>query len=145
MANDFQTQEVTYSDGSTSTLTFSWSVTGLKTKNESGNSAAVVQTYWKLEAEDSDGHKGEFTGATPFTSVGMTGDFVDFSELTEEMVVGWIKSEVAKSTSYQDHIFDVIFKKIDHVKSEFVDATMPWAPPVEAAPGTGLPTPPAPI
>lgn len=141
MANDFQTQQVTYSDGSTSTLTFSWSVTGVKTKNEVGNTGAVVQTYWKLTAEDSDGHTSEFSGATPFSTVGMTGDFVNFSELTEETVLGWIKSEVAKNAGYQDHIFEVIFKAVDHKKTDYQDATMPWAPVVEAAPGTGLPTP----
>lgn len=128
MANDFTTQEVTYSDDSTSTLTFTWSITGLKTKKEGSFENAVVQTHWKLKATDADGHTGEFAGATPFTTAGMTGEFTSFANLQEADVLGWIQGEVAKSATYQDHIFESIFKQLDHTKNEMKDATMPWAP-----------------
>lgn len=142
MANDFTTQEVTYSDDSTSTLTFAWKVTGLKTKKEGSFENAVVQTHWSLKATDSDGHVGEFTGATPFSTAGMTGDFTQFSELQEETVLDWIKGEVAKSAIYQDHIYESIFKQIDHKKNAFADATMPWAP---SEPEANPAMPPAPL
>lgn len=143
MANDFTTQEVTYSDDTTSTLTFTWAVTGLKTKKEGSFENAVVQTHWKLKATDSDGHIGEFSGATPFTTAGMTGDFTQFSELQEETVISWIQAEVAKSTTYQDHIFESIFKQIDHKKTDYKDVTMPWAP-AEPEANPTMP-PPAPV
>jgi hypothetical protein len=145
MANDFTTQEVTYSDETTSTLTFTWSVTGLKTKREGSFENAVVQTHWKLKATDSDGHEGEFSGATPFSTVGMTGDFTQFSDLQEETVLGWIQAEVAKNEQYQDHIFESIFRQMDHKKTDFKDVTMPWAP-VDAPRNPDMPaTEPAPL
>ena len=51
-------------------LTLSWSVTGIKTRDQVNSEGetltnAVVQTYWKVVGTDAEGNTGEFAGATP--------------------------------------------------------------------------------
>lgn len=112
-------------------IAFTWAVTGLKTRTEGDNQDAVVQTYWKKIGTDENGHTGEFIGATPFTSVNVpAGEFVPFAQLTEEMVLSWIKAVVVGS--YEEHVNGVISKQIADKASPITDTPMPWAPVVEA-------------
>jgi hypothetical protein len=120
---------ITISRPDYSHLTFTWSVTSLKTKNEGSNESAVVQTYWKKIGTDAQGNTGEFSGATPFTSTTMPeGDtFVPFSELTEEIVLGWIKDVVVGS--YEDHVNGKIAEQIDAKVNVITEAELPWSTP----------------
>ena len=109
-------------------ITYTWKVTSLKTKNEGDFEHAVVQTYWQKIGTDGDGHQGTFSGATPFTTSTMPEgqDFVPFSELTEEMVLEWIKAVVVGS--YADHVNGKIQEQIDQHVNPVAEAQMPWAP-----------------
>lgn len=114
-------------------MTYTWKVTGLKTKDEGSNASAVVQTYWEKIGTDSNGNVGKFSGATPFTSANVpSGSFVPFEELTEEIVLGWIKAEVVGS--YEQHVNEQIQKQIDAAANPVVEATLPWAAPVVNTP-----------
>jgi hypothetical protein len=120
-------------------ITYTWEITGLKTKTEGDNLSAVVQTYWKKTGTDENGNEGTFSGATPFTSVDVpNGEFVPFEELTEETVLNWIKAVVVGS--YEQHVNGQIQKQIDEKITPIVDAALPWAPPAEEAP-PGTPAP----
>ena len=129
MATDIpNTQVHTWTDGSTSTVTYSWSVTTLKTRTEGSFTNAVVQTQWKLKAVDENEVTGEFSGATPFTTATMpNGDtFVPFSELTEDVVIGWIQDVVVGT--YAAHITEQIWKQMDEKIVAVAETKMPWAP-----------------
>lgn len=110
-------------------LTLSWEVTGVKTKNEINTdgdtlSDAVVQTYWKCTGTDADGNEGSFSGATPFTAIGIPeSEFVAFDSLTEETVLGWIKNTVVGG--YLEHVQEQIQKQID--SSTIQEPSLPWA------------------
>ena len=96
-------------------LTYEWKLTGLKKQNSDIITEAVVGTQWKLIATDEDGNTGTFNGATPFNiSQINTGSFTEYSNLTEEQVLSWIKNHVSgsASTNYMDHIEGVILKEI---------------------------------
>lgn len=117
-------------------FTYNWSVTSLKVKDEvnaDGDTLknAVVQTYWKVTGTDDAGNTGEFSGATPFTAKDVpAGSFVDFAELTEETVIGWIKSVVNNDAAYKAHIDAQIQKRIDtEVAREVSSSELPWAAP----------------
>lgn len=120
-----------------SDLTFTWKVTGVKTKDEvnaDGDTLqnAVVQTYWQKVGTDADGKTGTFSGATPFTAANVpAGSFVAFADLTEETVLGWIKSVVVDG--YEAHINAQIQKQIDDQTIQ--EPTLPWmaAAPVDSA------------
>jgi len=111
------------------TITYTWKITGLKTKDVSEDKpAAVVQTYWQKIGTDEDGNEGTFSGATPFTvdPTDESGPFIPFEELTEEDVLDWIKTVVVGG--YADHVNGQIAKQIEEKISPVVDNRLPWAP-----------------
>jgi hypothetical protein len=120
-------------------ITYTWKVTGLKTRNEGQFDNAVVQTYWTKTGTDENGNEGSFQGATPFSTNGMPDGqtFVPFEQLTEEAVLNWIKAVVVGQ--YEQHVNGVIEKQIAEKSRPIVEAQMPWAPPAEAAPTTPPP------
>lgn len=105
-------------------VTTSWEVTGVKTQTINSLTNTIVQVYWKKIGTDENGIFGVFNGATPFTSTTPMGDFIPFSELTEEQVLSWIKVEAAK---YEDHIDEQIQKQIDNKNNEATEPDLPWA------------------
>ena len=122
-------------------FTYTWSVTSLKVKDEVNADEvtlpnAVVQTYWKVVGTDENGNTGEFSGATPFSAANVpAGSFVDFADLTEESVLGWIKNVVNGDASYKAHIDAQIQKMIDaEISVEKTGDALPWATPVTPEP-----------
>ena len=114
--------------------TYEWSLVGLRKQNTDTLSDVVVGTNWKVIATDADGNVGTFVGATPFTPQDLNNDgFVDYRDLTESLVLGWVKNVVSgsSSTSYWDHINMQITKEIEVKKYNRVtvsDVDLPWAP-----------------
>jgi hypothetical protein len=109
-------------------VTYTWAFTSVKTKTEGDNIDAVVQTYWTKTGTDEDGNTGVFSGATPFTSVDVPeGEFVAFSDLTEEIVLGWIQGVFVDNEPYENHVNAQIAKQIDAKKNPVVEKDLPWA------------------
>jgi hypothetical protein len=115
-------------------LTYDWKLIGLKKQNGENVNDAIVGTNWKLTATDEDGNVGSFTGATPFKiSEINTSSFTEYSQLTEEQVIGWIKNHVSGSgpTNYMEHINHMIQKEINSnkwVSLQVEEADLPWSP-----------------
>ena len=115
-------------------LTYEWKLTGLRKQNSEHLSDAVVGTNWKLTGTDEDGNVGTFNGATPFNiSTVNTASFIEYSSLTEEQVLGWVKNHVSGSTptNYMEHINGVILKEIASkkwTKIEVNETDLPWSP-----------------
>lgn len=115
-------------------LTYDWKLIGLKKQTTDIVNDAIVGTQWKITATDEDGNVGTFTGATPFKlSEINTGSFIEYSELTEEQVLGWVKNHVSGSGNYNymAHINEMIRKEIQSTKWTKIDvdeANLPWSP-----------------
>ena len=115
-------------------LTYEWKLIGLRKQNSENVNDAVVGTNWKLTGTDEDGNAGVFSGATPFTISSInTGSFIEYSSLTEDVVLGWVKNSVSgsSSTNYMSHINGVILKEINSnkfAKLEVSEANLPWSP-----------------
>ena len=109
------------------TVTYTWEVTGIKTTTLNNTPNVVVQTYWKKVGTDGE-HTGTFSGATPFSAGSMPAGttFVPFEQLTEAMVLDWIKAVVVDQ--YEVHVNEKIQEQIDNSLNPVVDATLPWAP-----------------
>lgn len=122
-------------------ITYTWKITGMKTRDFDNKPNAVVQTYWQKTGTDEQGNEGTFSGATPFTvdPTDDSGPFIPFEDLTEQNVIDWIKEVVVGS--YQEHVDGVILKQIQDKVTPVRDAAMPWAP---AAAPAGPATTPAP-
>lgn len=135
-------------------LTYTWKITGLKKTNvPSANlTDVVVGTRWDVTGTDEDGNSGVFHGATPFKASDVDPEnFIDWDNLTEEVVLGWIKGIVVGG--YAQHVHEQIMKQINLVKNPVVDADfLPWDPStpvsanaaaIAAAAGAGAAAPPA--
>jgi hypothetical protein len=115
-------------------LTYDWKLIGLKKQNSEIANDAIVGTSWKITATDEDGNVGTFTGATPFKlSEINTGSFIEYSQLTEEQVIGWVQNCVSGSGTYNymAHIDEMIRKEIASnkwTKLEVAEADLPWSP-----------------
>lgn len=109
-------------------ITYTWKITGLKTKDVDGKPSAVVQTYWQKTGTDENGNQGTFQGATPFTvdPTDDSGPFIPFSELTEDDVLAWIKTVVVGN--YEEHVNGKIAEQIEQKIAPVTDVKLPWAP-----------------
>lgn len=119
-------------------LTYTWSVTSLKVRDEVNAdgetlSNSVVQTYWKCTGTDENGNSGTFSGATPFTAANVpAGSFIAFADLAEADVIGWIEAVVNGDANYKAHIDSKIMDQINAAVT--TDADLPWGSTAEPAP-----------
>ena len=115
-------------------INYTWKITSLKKANSNDLSNVIIGTRWECIGTDSDGVTGTFVGATPFSLNSVTPDnFIEYSSLTEDTVLGWIKNHVSGSgpSNYWGHISEVIEKEINSkkwVKVEVSEIDLPWSP-----------------
>jgi hypothetical protein len=111
---------------------YAWELNGLTKSNHNDLKNVIVGTRWTVIATDEYGNKGSFVGATPFKATDVNIDsFTDFTDLTEQQVLGWIQNEVSGSNGrgYWSHIYERIHSQIDAVRIEKVDVgweAFPW-------------------
>jgi hypothetical protein len=104
-------------------MTYTWKITSMKTIDVDNVKDFVVQTYWTKTGTDENGNIGEFVGATPFdTSTMDPSTIVPFDQLTEDVVLDWIKSVVVGT--YEQHVNLQIEKQINSKK--IVEKPLPW-------------------
>lgn len=112
-----------------SSLDYTWKITSLRKSTKENINDVIVNVQWELKGTDEDGDFGTFSGATPFElDAENTGSFVPFEELTEEIVIGWVKDVVVDS--YWAHVNEKIQQQIDDIKTPIVDVNsydLPWA------------------
>jgi hypothetical protein len=76
-------------------INYTWKIKNLWTKT-----VGEQQDYVVIAAYDVTGVDGEFTSSLSNTaqfSTSSVGSFVPYSELTEEIVLGWIKAELGEN------------------------------------------------
>jgi hypothetical protein len=106
-------------------ITYTWKITSLKVKNEEVHSNAVVQVLWEKTGTDANGNIGTFMGSTPFTSNDVpVGDFIPVEQLSEEIVLNWIKSIVIED--YELHVNNQILKQIENAINPIVEYIFQW-------------------
>ena len=122
-------------------ITYTWKIKSLKKTNGTGLNDVIVGTQWELKGTDELGNSGVFNGATPFEMSKVDPEnFVSYENLTEEMVLDWIKAVVVGN--YWDHVEMQILRQISLLKNPEVEvnsAGLPWAPQNPAP----APTPPS--
>jgi len=115
-------------------INYTWKITALKKSNSGDLENVIIGTRWECIGTDSDGATGTFVGATPFSVNSVNPEsFVDYSSLTEDTVLGWIKNHVSGSgpTNYWPHISERIQKAIEASKGVVQDVNeidLPWSP-----------------
>jgi hypothetical protein len=117
-------------------LAYTWKLTGLVKSNPPSLNVSnvIIGTRWEVVGTDTDGNEGKFSGATPFNlSTVDPNNFTPYDQLTEEQVLGWIKSVVSgsASTNYWAHISEKIEEQIDKNSNQISEVSggdLPWAP-----------------
>lgn len=99
-------------------ITYTWTLKKIQKRNTDNLNDVIVQTRWEkvgtVNQTDADGNliTGTFTGATPFNPQTIDPDnFTAYENLTNEQVLGWIKSVVVDD--YEQHVNKQIAKQID--------------------------------
>ena len=111
-------------------VSYSWKITQITKKTVGDIENVVLHVRWELKGtESTTGTSGTFAGATPLDFDPSSNDeFVQYGELTEELVVGWLENIVVDS--YWDHVVERIQKQIDDVddpKEEVSAEALPWS------------------
>lgn len=110
-------------------MNYTWEITGLKRVDSPSVKNIIIQTYWKKIGTDKDGNQGEFSGATPFEPSDVDPEnFISYDDLTEEIVLEWIKSKVVGI--YEEHVNEQIQRQINEKKNAFVSVSatdLPWS------------------
>lgn len=110
-------------------MNYTWEITGIKRKNTEDLNNIIVQTYWRKTGTDENGNSASFAGATPFDlSTVDPENFISYEDLTEEIVLSWIKSVVV--FDYEEHVNETIQRKIDEIVNpitEIEKEDLPWA------------------
>jgi len=113
-------------------ITYTWEVTGLKKRNEGDNVNAVVKVYWDKRGTDEAGVTGIYSGRTSLTTIPEEGEsaaeFIQFGDLTETVVLNWVKAIADDDGSNEHYINSQIKTQIDDTIAAVDAATMPWAP-----------------
>jgi len=109
-------------------FTYTWAVTNLTTATISDLPNVVLNVKWTLTGTETDGDFGIFNGATPLTTNDVDqSTFVPFNELTEELILSWIKPVVLNNPAYKQHIDDQINKQILSKKESLnSNVPLPW-------------------
>ena len=116
-------------------LTYEWKITQIKKTTNNSVDNAIIGTRWEVKGTDTSGNEGTFAGATPFTLNQINPDnFIPYNELTEEIVLAWIKEYVSGSnrvTNYWDHVSGKINDQLEEKTSVINNveiANLPWSP-----------------
>jgi hypothetical protein len=96
-------------------MEFTWNVVQMDRKSADG---FVTTVHYNVSAVD-----GEFTAST-YGTVGYTeeGAFTPYSQLTEAVVVGWVKDSLGQAT-----VEESLAAQIDALKNPVSESGLPWA------------------
>ena len=117
-------------------ITYTFTVNKIEIAPALGELADVItRVRYDYEGVDENGIKGTFAGVTPLPAPETT-DIVPLTEITEEIVIGWLEAYADKP-----HMQERIQKQIEgQVAPKYVDIPLPWAP-VEEVVEPVVPTP----
>jgi hypothetical protein len=95
-------------------MEFTWQVVNMDRKSADG---FVTTVHYTVSAVD-----GEFTAST-YGTVGYTeeGAFTPYSQLTEAVVVGWVKDSLGQAT-----VEDSLAAQIEAQKNPISESGLPW-------------------
>jgi hypothetical protein len=75
------------------TVTYTWVITHLSTTSTNDYTDIITGANWEVFGTDGT-NTTSLTGTTPFALP--NSGFIDYSELTEEQIVGWVKANLSE-------------------------------------------------
>ena len=103
------------------TTTYTWTIAELE-RNASDN--GVVIAHYRIDATDGEYTSGAY-GSQGFTPDPASEDFIAFEDLTEEVVIGWVKESLGGDEKIAE-IEAALQAKIDEQRNPPVVVGKPW-------------------
>jgi proteasome lid subunit RPN8/RPN11 len=101
-------------------IEYQWGIAQLERSVDSGG---VITAHYQVEARDeklfADFHSSQY-----FTPDPSSDDFIAFEDLTEEIVLGWVKESIGDSKTSE--IENELLQKINEQKSRAYKSGLPW-------------------
>lgn len=108
-------------------MTYEWQILNITTQDEVNSQGetladSVVRVKWKKIATDENGNKASYLGYSTFTSENtLASDFIQYADLTEDVVIGWIQNWLT-TTNYT--VDESLRLKLEKIKKE--ERALPW-------------------
>lgn len=108
------------------TATYTWSIAALDCSNtDAAFPAKVITAHWRLDGKFLDFTAGSY-GTVSFGEPDPDG-FVDYDQLSEDMVLGWVKAELGDE-QVADLQANVEKQLADLIAPPVESKPLPWAP-----------------
>lgn len=102
----------------------SFKITGKKKIDQGNYKDVVVQVYWTKTGTNENGQVGHFHGCTSLTldhiAAGDTIDFVDFENVSDELLIGWVSDFILSTEGLSQKIDDHIENDILNIAPDNV-------------------------
>lgn len=111
-------------------VTYTLSITKVATSQSDTLTDAVTRIEWKRVGVCSEtGRTGQYAGMSVFEMADISPDgFVNYADLTEETVKGWVQSSIDDDDEFEASINTFIEAQIDNpIVPEQVKTSLPWA------------------
>lgn len=107
------------------TFTYDYEIVQLETNTVADNPDTVVHVFFKITGTDANGASGSFMGGKRWTDpINPDGEFVQFENLTKDIVVSWIQQEIQNTAGYSEHIDEMIQNDIN--RQQINISPVPW-------------------
>jgi len=100
-------------------ITYDYSIANLEYTND--DAKGVVVAHYRIDAKDGEESVGAY-GTLNFVPKPDDADFTPFEQLTEEIVLGWVKAELNTA-----EIEQALAQKLNEKLNPTVVAGLPWA------------------
>ena len=121
-------------------ITYEWDIRQVDTVNVGDMSDAIERVHWTYKGTDENGTTGDCTGVAVFAVTDRTfrngngqlvtyhseiepSSFIQYSSLTKEQVVDWVKAQLGSLTGYERAIEEQIAAKNRNASAK----PMPWS------------------
>ena len=108
-----------------------WKIVELERNTKAPNKDGIVTAHWRVEDSETTGsgesevtHYGSSYGTISWTPDSTKEDYVKYADLTEEIVIGWVKASESVSA---DDIEASIAAQIAESKSPKITTGVPWS------------------
>ena len=98
---------------------FNWTIANVEYTND--DNKAVTIAHWRVSAQDGD-YTASSYGTQSFEADPESPDYVAFADLTEEIVIGWVKDSLDT-----DEIEANLASQIEAQKAPATLSGLPWA------------------
>lgn len=104
-------------------MKYNLKIIGMRASDATELKKAIISVNWCKTGTDENGVTGEFFGVSEFKLADISPEeFVPYEELTEEIVIEWIKDKIFDT----DYVDRMIVQQIEKKKNAEYPINLPW-------------------